>query len=125
LRLLEALRLRVKDIDFAINQITVRDGKGQKDRLTMLPAAAKSLLMEHLKEARQIHQQDLHQGLDGCTCRTLWPGNTPTLSESGIGSTYFLLRTFQLIRVWVLGDVTTWMNPSSSAPSRRLSAMRV
>ena len=63
LRLLEALRLRVKDIDLAINQITVRDGKGQKDRVTMLPAAAKPLLAEHLKRVRRTHQQDLRQGL--------------------------------------------------------------
>jgi integron integrase len=62
LRLLEALRLRVKDIDFTMNQITVRDGKGQKDRVTLLPAAAKPLLDEHLKEVRRTHDQDLRQG---------------------------------------------------------------
>jgi integron integrase len=60
LRLLEALRLRVKDIDFAI---TVRDGKGQKDRVTILPTVAKELLPEHLKLVRRMHQQDLSQGL--------------------------------------------------------------
>lgn len=63
LRLLEALRLRVKDIDLGAKQITVRDGKGQKDRVTMLPAATESLLLDHLKQVRQIHQQDLRQGL--------------------------------------------------------------
>jgi len=62
LRLLEALRLRVKDVDLAMNQITVRDGKGQKDRVTMLPTAAKALLAEHLKHVRNIHQQDLRLG---------------------------------------------------------------
>lgn len=62
LRLLEALRLRVKDIDFALNQITVRDGKGQKDRVTMLPASAKGLLTEHLKEVERLHREDLRQG---------------------------------------------------------------
>ncbi len=62
LRLLDALRLRVKDIDFAMNQITVRDGKGQKDRVTMLPAVAKSLLAKHLNEVRQTQQNDLKQG---------------------------------------------------------------
>ena len=63
LRLLEALRLRVKDIDLGARQITVRDGKGQKDRVTMLPAAAQNLLLDHLKQVRQIHEQDLGQGL--------------------------------------------------------------
>jgi integron integrase len=62
LRLLEALRLHVKDVDFAQNQIMVRDGKGQKDRVTMLPASAKDLLREHLKQVERLHQQDLRQG---------------------------------------------------------------
>lgn len=46
LRLMEALRLRVKDIDLTANQITVREGKGQKNRVTMLPASAKPLMAE-------------------------------------------------------------------------------
>ena len=48
LRLLECLHLRVKDIDFARNEITVRDGKGQKDRVTLLPATCKQPLLDHL-----------------------------------------------------------------------------
>jgi integron integrase len=62
LRLLEALRLRVKDIDFTMNQIAVRDGKGQKDRITMLPAAATRLLVDHLLQIRRIHEADLRRG---------------------------------------------------------------
>ncbi|MBI2233488.1 MAG: site-specific integrase [Micavibrio aeruginosavorus] len=62
LRLLDALRLRVKDLDFTKNEITIRDGKGQKDRVTMLPAAAKQLLLDHLQRVRQQHQEDLSQG---------------------------------------------------------------
>jgi hypothetical protein len=50
------------EIDFAMNPITVRDGKGQKDRVPMLPAAAKELLLDHLKQVRQVHQQDLREG---------------------------------------------------------------
>lgn len=45
-----------------MNQITVRDGKGQKDRVTILPASAKALLAEHLKEVQRRHDQDLRQG---------------------------------------------------------------
>jgi integrase len=63
LRLLDALRLRVKDVDFEMNQITVRDGKGQMDRVTMLPTAAKSLLAKHLNEVRHLHHSDLKLGL--------------------------------------------------------------
>ena len=62
LRLLECLRLRVQDIDFSLNQITVRDGKGNKDRLTMLPEVLKSPLTEHLVRARTIHERDLADG---------------------------------------------------------------
>ena len=62
LRLMECLRLRVQDIDFRANQITVRDGKGFKDRLTMLPAVVKSPLRNHLEHAREVHQRDLADG---------------------------------------------------------------
>jgi integron integrase len=62
MRLLECLRLRVKDVDFALNQIVVRDGKGWKDRITMLPQKIKSDLEKHLVRVREIHRQDLASG---------------------------------------------------------------
>jgi integron integrase len=62
LRLMECLRLRVKDIDFDRNQITVREGKGNKDRLTMLPAAVKEPLARHLEDVREQHKRDLTNG---------------------------------------------------------------
>ena len=62
MRLIEGLRLRVKDIDFEYRQITVRDGKGQKDRMTMLPEATIEPLKLQLQKAHQIHQQDLELG---------------------------------------------------------------
>src|SRR5262249_5493558 len=51
-RLLECCRLRVKDVDFATSQLTIRDGKGHKDRATMLPTAVKADLHAHLERAR-------------------------------------------------------------------------
>lgn len=63
LRLLECCRLRVKDIDWELNQIVVRAGKGDKDRVTMLPAALKPALRAHLESTRALHQQDLGAGL--------------------------------------------------------------
>lgn len=63
LRLMEALRLRVKDIDFAQNQIIVRSGKGRKDRVTLLPASLRQPLHHQLKHTQVLHQQDLDQGL--------------------------------------------------------------
>jgi integron integrase len=63
LRLMECLRLRVKDIDFASNQIVVRAGKGDKDRHTMLPAALKEPLTKHLEIIKEQHGRDLERGL--------------------------------------------------------------
>ena len=63
LRLMELARLRVQDIDFEMNSIIVRAGKGDKDRITILPDAVKSQLQEHLREVRKIHEQDLAKGL--------------------------------------------------------------
>jgi integrase len=62
LRLMECLRLRVQDIDFARNEILVRDGKGAKDRITMLPDSLKEPLQKHLKKVKAIHERDLADG---------------------------------------------------------------
>jgi integron integrase len=62
LRLLECLRLRVKDVDFGYRQVLVRDGKGQKDRVTMLPERVTEPLRAHLERVRLLHQRDLREG---------------------------------------------------------------
>src|SRR5712692_9005488 len=62
LRLLECLRLRVKDIDCCANHIVVREGKGHKDRLTRLPLAEKASLVAHLARVRELPQHDLAHG---------------------------------------------------------------
>lgn len=62
LRIMEAIRLRVKDLDFGFKQITVRSGKGDKDRVTPLPAALVPLLENHLERVRRLHEKDLLAG---------------------------------------------------------------
>jgi len=62
MRLLEVLRLRVKDIDFATNEIVVRAGKGDRDRVTMLPERSKGPLLHHLAAARAQHERDIAMG---------------------------------------------------------------
>jgi len=62
LRLLECLRLRVKDLEFAHHQLIVRDGKGGNDRATLLPTAVIPALQDHLRRVQQIHNDDLAQG---------------------------------------------------------------
>lgn len=63
LRVLECCCLRVKDVDFAQNQIVVRSGKGNKDRLTTLPGAARVPLERHLERVRAQHAEDLRNGI--------------------------------------------------------------
>jgi len=70
LRLMECLRLRVQDIDFSRNEILVRDGKGAKDRITMLPESLKKPLGDHLKQVKSVHDKDIAEGWG----RVLLPG---------------------------------------------------
>jgi integron integrase len=62
LRLMECLRLRVKDLDFAYQQLTVRDGKGAQDRMTMLPKVLEEPLRRHLAKVQILHDEDLAEG---------------------------------------------------------------
>src|SRR3989442_4945265 len=62
LRLLECARLRVKDLDFAANQIVVRSGKGDRDRVTILPAVVRPALERHLVRVRAQDEPDLRAG---------------------------------------------------------------
>ena len=62
LRLMECIRLRVKDIDFNLNQIMVRFGKGAKDRITLLPAKIVEPLKNQIAKVQSLHQQDLRDG---------------------------------------------------------------
>lgn len=61
-RLMECVRLRVEDVDFSLNQIIVRDGKGTRDRATVLPENAKPGLKDHLQKVKLLHQDDLAKG---------------------------------------------------------------
>jgi integron integrase len=65
LRLMEALRLRIKDIDFEYSQIVVHDGKGQKDRVTILPDAVAEPLSLHLRLVAEAHKRAVERGFAG------------------------------------------------------------
>ena len=62
MRLMECVRLRIKDVDFSNNRILVRDGKGSKDRVTMLPEKLKEILKIQIKRVKLTHKQDLLEG---------------------------------------------------------------
>ncbi len=62
MRIMECVRLRVKDVDFARGEIIIREGKGAKDRVTMLPASLAAPLQQHLARVRTLHKSDLKAG---------------------------------------------------------------
>jgi integron integrase len=71
LRLMECIRLRVKDIDFDAGRLTIRDGKGRKDRITMLPERFQHLLKQQLEQAQDLYESDLKKNVAGAY---VWPG---------------------------------------------------
>ena len=118
LRLMESVRLRVKDLDFAHRAVFVRDGKGGKDRVVTLPDELVEPLQRHL-EAR--HSSGTAPTVWAASiCRTRSPGSTRTRRRSGAGSTCFPPATSPWIRARVHVAATTWMR----APSRRPCAAR-
>ena len=105
LRLMEALRLRVHDLEFSRRELTVRDGKGGKDRTTMLPDGLGRQLASHLQQVRDIHRKDLADGWG----RVLLP--------------HALARKYPNAPVewgwqWVFPQGSRWRNPSSGEQGR-------
>lgn len=81
LRLMECVRLRVKDVDFEQNQITVREGKGFKDRVTVLPASLQEPLAAHLRRVRLLHAQDRAAGYGRVYLPYALSGKYPTADQ--------------------------------------------
>lgn len=105
LRLMEALRLRVHDLDFSRRELTVRDGKGGKDRRTLLPEGLGQQLLSHLQQVRENHRQDVADGWG----RVLLP--------------HALARKYPNAPVewgwqWVCPQASRWRNPSSGEQGR-------
>ncbi len=82
--------MRVKDIDFEYRQITVRDGKGNKDRVTMSPEASLEPLKHHLAKVRSLHQQDLDDGCGEVYLPFAWNVNIRRQVNNGAGSMFSL-----------------------------------
>lgn len=105
LRLMEALRLRVQDLDFSRHELMVRDGKGGKDRRTMLPMRLADQLRSHLLRVQEIHHKDLADGWG----RVVLP--------------YALAQKYPSAPVewgwqWVFPQVSRWRNPSRAEEGR-------
>ncbi|MFQ5741044.1 MAG: tyrosine-type recombinase/integrase [Acidobacteriota bacterium] len=90
LRLLECCRLRVKDIHFGNHQILVRQGKGDKDRVTLLPVSARQGLRAQIESVREVGTAwNCGVARDGLTCPGLWLANTSQRGRTGDGSGSF------------------------------------
>jgi integrase len=101
LRLMECLRLRVQDMDFANQQLTIHDGKGNKDRYTVFPQTLHSSLRDHLEKVKRRHEDDVRQVMDVFTCRTRLHLNIPKPTASGNGSMCFRRKDYQPIHLMV------------------------
>jgi integrase len=98
MRLMEVLRLRVKDIDFGRNEIVARGGKGDRDRVTMLPDRLKSPLLDHLAEVRAQHEHDVAGAGGWVELPGALDAKYPNAAESGAGSGCFRQRG--CMRIW-------------------------
>jgi len=79
---MECVRLRVKDIDFSNNQILVRGGKGDKDRVTVLPTAVKEPIRRYLEIVRKQYERDLQKGYDGVSLPTALERKYPNAAKA-------------------------------------------
>ena len=86
LRIMEAVRLRVKDIDFPMKQLIVRAGKGDKDRCTTFPATLTPLLQHHLAGARRCISRTWRRGMARSPCPMRWRGSLRIPPRNGAGS---------------------------------------
>lgn len=105
LRLSECLSLRVQDIDFERNEVLVRNGKGAKDRITMLPASLKPPLKKHLEQVREIHKKDLAAGFG----RVSLPGDLELK---------YTHASADWIWQWVFPQDRRWKDPANGLEGR-------
>jgi integrase len=119
LRLVECLSVRVKDIDFSRNEILVRDGKGQKDRHTMLPAAVKEALGRHLEQLRPSIRSTCGAATRRFTSRMRLPESIRTHRPTGLGNGSFRPPISVRTHAQERSAGSTSMNPCCSARSRR------
>ena len=95
--MLEALRLRVKDVEFARREIVIREGKGNKDRITVLPENLIQPLQQQLQKARALHEKDIEAGF----CRVHLPHALAV--KYGLYAVSCGMRQSQRATAWVNG----------------------
>jgi len=105
LRLMECLRLRVQDLDFARHEITVRDGKGAKDRITLLPQSLIDPLRDHLQKVKVVHELDLAAGWGRVSMPTALDRKYPNAPAEWRWQ-------------WVFPQERRWINPQTKEQGR-------
>jgi len=118
LRLLECVELRVKDVDFGRGELTIRDGKGGKDRVTMVPVALKEPLREHLARVKGQHRATLPLVAEPSRCRARCQPSIRTRRVNGRGSGCFRPRGSMWTGRRASGGVIICTSPSCNVPSR-------
>ena len=115
LRVTECLRLRVKDLDFEYRQVTVRDGKGSKDRFTILPSLAEAPVRQQLERVRVIFQADRTAGRLGVSMPPALARKYPSAPSDWAGSSYSPAGAFCRSRTRASGSATICCPRRSSA----------
>jgi integrase len=115
MRLMECVRLRVKDVDFEQGEIVIRQGKGGKDRRTVLPRSLHQALQAQLAEASRMHERDKAAGLVMCGCLMRWRGNIRPRRRSAGGSMFFRHRFARWTHAMAWNVAIIWTNRRCSA----------
>jgi len=123
-RLMEGMRLRVKDIDFERREILVRDGKGGKDRVAPLPLALVEPLRNHLARVKSLHEEDLRAGYGAVYLPDALERKYPNATANGAGSTCFPRGNCRSIPVPASLAAITPTRRACSGPSSKRCAMR-
>jgi integrase len=118
LRIMEAVRLRVKDIDYQMKPLTGRSGKGDKDRFTTFAATLTPLLQNHLAGVKTLHQQDSAQGQGEVYRPHALARKSPHAAKAWGWPYVFPARDIPSTRVPVSPAAITWTPASSTRPSR-------
>jgi integron integrase len=105
LRLLECLQLRVKDVNFARHELFIRDPKGRRDRLTVLPRAAEEPLRVHLERVRELHQRDKEEGFGRVVLPTALARKFPNAAADWVWQ-------------WVFPATSRWLDKESNVEYR-------
>ena len=124
LRVMEAMRLRVKDIDFDNHQIIVRDGKGENDRVTMLPDAVIQPMQLHLKHVKIIHEKDLADGYGSVYLTYALERKYKNANKDWIWQYLFPAPDISKDPPLVSSAATTSTNPPCKKPSKKPPALQ-